>query len=281
MTTRSHWGTSEHYSDAAPPSRNCLGLQHTLQFAQVKLAFNHGWLVQAEACRGHSSSISSTPSKPTRRFALSDVAFYFVHWLVDLAGAEPTPLKGSEKFVLKFPHAILHSFISSFSIVGSLVSKTETQVFETFLNYKWAEVAKDLGTPPTGPGAIALMRLVTQVQHLPLQQRLVSAWPQLDPDDQKVLAFEMSLTGVSDQSFERVASQMGGPSILVYSPAFMSRPALTLRLACASLRTYIGRRAQCGHFQQQRPIITSPFASTRSRPDASTIMDGYIRKGGC
>ena len=38
--------------------------------------------------------------------APSDVAFYFVHWLTDLAGAEPSPLGGAEKFVLKFPHAV-------------------------------------------------------------------------------------------------------------------------------------------------------------------------------
>lgn len=32
-----------------------------------------------------------------------DVAFYFVHWFADLAGAEASPLTGCEKFVLKFP----------------------------------------------------------------------------------------------------------------------------------------------------------------------------------
>ena len=37
----------------------------------------------------------------------ADVAFYFVHWLTDLAGAEPSPLGGAEKLVLKFPHAVL------------------------------------------------------------------------------------------------------------------------------------------------------------------------------
>ena len=33
----------------------------------------------------------------------NDVAFYFVHWFADLAGAEASPLTGCEKFVLKFP----------------------------------------------------------------------------------------------------------------------------------------------------------------------------------
>ena len=31
----------------------------------------------------------------------SDVALYLVHWLTDLAGAEPYPQDGAEKFVLK------------------------------------------------------------------------------------------------------------------------------------------------------------------------------------
>ena len=47
----------------------------------------------------------------------SDVAFYFTHWLTDLAGAEPTPTRGCEKFVLRFPQPVLHKLISSMSLV--------------------------------------------------------------------------------------------------------------------------------------------------------------------
>eukprot|EP00966_Prymnesium_polylepis_P217454 5032944-Prymnesium_polylepis.1 len=57
----------------------------------------------------------------------ADVAFYFVHWLTDLAGAEPTPLEGSEKFVLKFPMPVLAAFIKSFAVINELAHKTETQ----------------------------------------------------------------------------------------------------------------------------------------------------------
>ena len=32
--------------------------------------------------------------------------------LTDLAGAEPAPCAGSQKFVQRFPHAVLHSFIT-------------------------------------------------------------------------------------------------------------------------------------------------------------------------
>ena len=58
----------------------------------------------------------------------ADIAFYFVHWLTDLAAAEPTPLEGAEKFVLKFPRPVLGSFIRSFGVLHELAVKTETEV---------------------------------------------------------------------------------------------------------------------------------------------------------
>ena len=67
----------------------------------------------------------------------SDIAFYFVHWLTDLAGAEPFPLEGCEKFVLKFPPPILTSFLDSFPVVRKLDIKTETEVFEEYLSWRW------------------------------------------------------------------------------------------------------------------------------------------------
>ena len=79
--------------------------KRSVRFTQSKMQFNHGWLVQGEA----------PPAPLFAKFkevmlsggvAPSDVAFYFVHWLTDLAGAEPSPLGGGEKFVLKFPHAV-------------------------------------------------------------------------------------------------------------------------------------------------------------------------------
>ena len=99
--------------------------QRTVRFTQSKMGFNHGWLVQGEA-----------PPSPlfakfkevmlTEHVAPADVAFYFVHWLTDLAGAEPSPLGGAEKFVLKFPHAVLDSFIRSFAVLNELAVQSET-----------------------------------------------------------------------------------------------------------------------------------------------------------
>ena len=57
--------------------------------------------------------------------ANADIAFYFVHWLTDLAGAVPAPLNGAEKFVLKFPHSVLESFIRSFSVIHELAYASE------------------------------------------------------------------------------------------------------------------------------------------------------------
>merc|ERR1719453_2344972 len=112
--------------------------QKTIRFTQSKMGFNHGWLVQGEA----------PPAPLFAKFkevmqsdhvAPSDVAFYFVHWLTDLAGAEPSPLGGAEKFVLKFPHAVLDSFIRSFSVVNELAIRSETDTAEAYLRARWGE----------------------------------------------------------------------------------------------------------------------------------------------
>ena len=106
--------------------------QRTIRFTQSKMGFNHGWLVQGEAPPSplfakFKEVMMSESVQPT------DVAFYFVHWLTDLAGAEPSPLGGAEKFVLKFPHAVLDSFIRSFAVLNELAVKNEMQVMEEYL----------------------------------------------------------------------------------------------------------------------------------------------------
>lgn len=59
--------------------------QRTIRFTQSKMAFNHGWLVQAEA----PPKALLGPFKQEIRSGGAqavDIAFYFVHWLTDLAG---------------------------------------------------------------------------------------------------------------------------------------------------------------------------------------------------
>jgi len=212
------------------PSFKDLGveMQRTIRFTQVKIGFNHGWLVQAEAAPGPLFSTFKQVIHESTDTRKSDVSMYFAHWLTDLAGAEPTPLRGSEKFVLRFPHPVLHLFISSFSLVNELVNKTETEVFEAFLMRKWEELQSVLGPLPSGKHAIALLRLILQVQHLPLQQCTITAFDQLARDDQEVLSTEMALTGCIGNGSKPQAYrcdprlQQGGPVFLVYySPAFL------------------------------------------------------------
>merc|ERR1719221_2535513 len=93
--------------------------------------FNHGWFVQAEAPPG--AVLSDFKAVLMNGAASQDVAFYFLHWFTDLAGAEATPLGGAEKFVLKFPHAVLDSFIWSMPFLEKLVDTTETTLVETYL----------------------------------------------------------------------------------------------------------------------------------------------------
>ena len=88
----------------------CVGLldasqQRPILFTQAKLGFNFGWLVQAEAPPGALFAQAKAAIDEGGASA-ADLAFYFVHWLTDLAGAEPTPLRGADKFTLKFPHAV-------------------------------------------------------------------------------------------------------------------------------------------------------------------------------
>jgi hypothetical protein len=80
-----------------------------------------------------------------------------------------------------------------------------------------------VGPQPTGGAAIALMRLVVQVQEPEKQKAVVDAWHELPLEDAAILAEEMSRTGLAAQQFGlSPVERRGGPSFLVYySPAFL------------------------------------------------------------
>jgi len=209
----------EHYPDALPSFAGLSAEQRrSVLFTQSKMSFNHGWLLQAEApphalFAKFKKVVAADDANP------ADISFYFLHWLTDVAGAKPTPLEGSEKLVLDFPHWVLGSFIRSFHGLSDLATDTETQVFESYLVNYWEEVAPaiGLGGPPSGEHAIALMRLVCQAQIGHKQAAVVHAFERLVDDDKRVLCDEMSRTGFPDQFYERSPSRTpGGPSILVY-----------------------------------------------------------------
>merc|ERR1719221_2469164 len=123
--------------------------------------FNHGWFVQAEAPPG--AVLSDFKAVLMNGAASQDVAFYFLHWFTDLAGAEATPLGGSEKFVLKFPHAVLASFMWSIPFLQQLEKQTETEVVEAYLLARWASALPGEDVPE-GPDAIARLRLAVMAQ---------------------------------------------------------------------------------------------------------------------
>ncbi|CAE7944229.1 CDC123, partial [Symbiodinium necroappetens] len=201
-------------------------MQESIKFTHCKLDYNMGWLVQAEAPPG---ALFKAFRKVVLAGAASDqksasnIAFYFVHWFADLAGAEASPLQGCEKFVLKFPQQVLGSFIDSFAVVWNLGPKTETEVFEEYLVWRWGNMEQRLGPAPTGSGAIAKMRLVLMAQGD--NQEVLRQFSRLKKADQQVLSQELAITGCLNQKFKRDSyKDAGGPAILVYyAPALMQK----------------------------------------------------------
>jgi len=269
----------EHFGSALPSFVHLPpAMQRTIRFTQSKLAFNHGWLVQGEAppgalfCKFKQTILNSD-------LAQGDVAFYFVHWLTDLSGAEPTPLRGCEKCVIKFPHAVLHSFISSFQVVNNLVNSTETNVFENYLLSRWSDLPQ-LGPPPTGETAITLMRLVVQVQAAPLQQRVAAAFSQLEVEDRETLCKEMALTGIAGQTYAAANSSAYhvGPAFLVYySPAFLRLAARHDAVAGLRMLAEIYREARSlwpATASQQGTSVTIRVDQIKQRTP-ERIMDGH------
>uniref|UniRef100_A0A7S2LSF5 Uncharacterized protein n=1 Tax=Zooxanthella nutricula TaxID=1333877 RepID=A0A7S2LSF5_9DINO len=199
--------------------------QQCLRFTHCKMDYNMGWLVQGEAPPGALFKSFRKVIKDGKAPAW-DVAFYFVHWFCDLAAAEPSPLQGCEKFVLKFPHWVIAQFIDSFSVVRELANwKTETQVLEQYLVKRWNDCPMPLpmaGALPTGKGSIAMMRVMLMAQGATPQ--VMAAWGQQNPEDFNTIAEEMALTGLKDQVYEQEPMPAQGPAILVYyCPAFVQR----------------------------------------------------------
>jgi len=201
-----------------------------IQFTQAELGFNHGQLVQAEAPPG---ALFSSMKRLLDAGGLpqADVAFYFVHWVTDLAGAEPTPAAGMEKFVLKFPQSVFVSLVSSMSLVQRLATTPPAALFYDFLSEAWLAAARRitdisaLPSPTSGESwrqRVALMRLVVQAQTVNVQQMVCDAWPVLPAEDRVSLGEEMALTGVAGETYEKTPECAGGPAFLVYySPAFI------------------------------------------------------------
>mmetsp|Transcript_57230 Transcript_57230/g.134227 ORF Transcript_57230/g.134227 Transcript_57230/m.134227 type:complete len:868 (-) Transcript_57230:156-2759(-) len=205
--------------------------QFAIQFTQAKISFNHGWFVQAEAPPGalftkFRTLLMTSANKLSFPIRKEDIALYFVHWITDLAGAEPTPLSGCDKFVVKFPLPVLNSFLRSFEFVERLCVETETEVNEDYLKTRWVEQQPSRGASPTGPTAVAKMRILCMSQSN--AAKILDAFEALPREDQSVLAEEMSRTGVQGQSYsanlvpKEVYQNARGPCFLLYyGPALL------------------------------------------------------------
>jgi len=197
--------------------------QESIKFTQSKMEYNMGWLVQAEAPPGalfrkFRRVVTSGQASPR------DLAFYFTHWFTDLAGAEPFPQEGCEKFVLKFPKHVLNQFLLSFSIVQniSVPGATEARVYEDYLQWRWDSHKPSLGPAPQGRGAIARMRLVTMAQGD--SAAVLRAFDALPARDREVLGDELGQVDIWNQSWSREESEQKGPAILIYyAPALMQK----------------------------------------------------------
>mmetsp|Transcript_27082 Transcript_27082/g.62631 ORF Transcript_27082/g.62631 Transcript_27082/m.62631 type:complete len:1301 (+) Transcript_27082:64-3966(+) len=216
----------KHHPDVLPSFNGLTPTQQeVVKFTHCKLEYNMGWLVQAEAppCalfRTFKEVVMSGQASP------SDIAFYFMHWFADLAAAEPFPMEGCEKFVLKFPQRVLQRFLESFPMVMDLANKQETEVFEDYLMWRWSTLDVDMGAPPSGPGAIAKMRLVLMGQGDSAE--IVKQFATLPDEDQQILTSELAMTGFRDQKYKSEllddARVSRGPAFLVYySPAMMQK----------------------------------------------------------
>ncbi|CAE7242314.1 MAP3K3 [Symbiodinium natans] len=237
--------------------------QKSIRFTHCKLEYNMGWLVQAEAppgalFRAFRRVIQS--GLASDRDSSKEVAFYFIHWFADLAGAEPYPLQGCEKFVLKFPKHVLTSFVESFPVVWTLGPKTETQVYEDYLEWRWQNLPK-LGPVPADATAIAKMRLVIMAQSD--GSAIIRALSKLDREDMEIISEELSLTGLCDQSFSKVVGPKRGPALLLYyAPAMMQKAGREDALNTLRILAELLRRAR----------QLWPMSNSKDSADATVII---------
>lgn len=234
-----------HYPSMLPSFRGLTSkAKQAVLFTQGKINFNHGWFVQGEAPPG---AMLSTFKRVLEEGCASpsDVAFSFLHWITDLAGAEATPLGGAEKFVLKFPHAVLASFLWSMPFLGKLAEVTETEVFEEYLKARWTTAFPD-AVVPEDHTAIAQLRLVVMAQG---GWEVVPCFRRLSRVDQELLSDEMARTGCSGQTY-RSSRVEGGPAILVYYG-----PALLQQFARDDEKTFLALNVLCEVYRAARVIF--------------------------
>jgi hypothetical protein len=124
--------------------------------------------------------------------------------------------------------------------------KSEVEVMEDYLIKAWHETPV-AGPLPTGPEAIAKMRLSLQAQTPEKQRAVLQEFDELPSADKAILIDELARSGIVDQIFRRGPAwrQAFGPSFLVYySPAFLRSLAPTDAYAALRILAEVYRRAR-------------------------------------
>ena len=161
------------------------------------------------------------------RASETDVSFYFVHWLTDLAGAEAFdmgPWPGSEKFTVKFPMKVLQAFLDSFGFIDHLATSSEVETMERYLKGRWAALG-----PPTKSivrgGEVAAMRIALMAQGF--EKEAITAFEELPAEKRDILLMELARTGTK-MSFELAPDVLrdapAGPTLFIYyGPALLQK----------------------------------------------------------
>lgn len=216
------------YKDILPSYRDIeAGGQKAILFTQGRMGFNNGWLVQAEAPPG---PLFETLHALIKKGGASDtdVAFYFVHWLTDLAGAVPQPWEGMLKYVCQFPDFVLRAFMDSFPYVWKLGSATPVSVYLDYLNWRWRSLELDVSASGKtdlasfGQDAVALARLCVGVQTPQNAKSVFEDWLNLDAGRRAILSRELGKTGMNDCYKWGAPTSKEGPCFLCYyGPALL------------------------------------------------------------
>mmetsp|Transcript_17067 Transcript_17067/g.30807 ORF Transcript_17067/g.30807 Transcript_17067/m.30807 type:complete len:905 (-) Transcript_17067:94-2808(-) len=203
-------------------------------FTQSKMEFNHGWLVQAEGPPGKVLRPFKQVLSRNDQITPQVVAFYFVHWLTDLAGAVPTPLAGAEKFVSQFPHAVLASFLQSFPLVKRLAAEDEVKVYEDYISFRWR--TSDCKKLPSlmgfsGMEQICMQRLLCMAQNAAVE--VLEAFSTASVSLRCSLSMELARTGVKSRPYDICSKKPqkdvnarwdSGPAFLLYyGPAVLQK----------------------------------------------------------
>mmetsp|Transcript_25174 Transcript_25174/g.57877 ORF Transcript_25174/g.57877 Transcript_25174/m.57877 type:complete len:889 (-) Transcript_25174:35-2701(-) len=217
----------EHYPSLLPSYSYLLPAQRApVLFTQAKMNFNNGWLVQGEAPPGMLFKTFKAAIQQGRASA-SDVSFYFVHWITDLAGAETydpeKPWPGAEKLTVKLPPHVFNAFLKSFSFVEQLAAATEVQVMEDYLRHRFQTLKLTFPPNMSVSARVAGMRLVLMAQGF--ESDILKAFEALRDIDKDVIAAELARTACKEQFSEapsHVQQRLQGPAFLMYyAPALI------------------------------------------------------------